>query len=78
MREKWGRGGGLLSGRWRAFTRTLLLKSAYGRKEINLKNTNKSSSIFSFRGPQSNEVSSSQVLTLDLVQSLHVADEETG
>lgn len=62
----------------RIFMRMLLLKSAYRRKQTNLKSTNKSRSMSSFQGPQSSDVSCNDVLTLDLGQSPHVADIETG
>lgn len=58
--------------------RMLLSRSAYRRKQTNLKNTNKSRSMSSFQGPQSSDVSCNDVLTLDLGQSPRVADIETG
>lgn len=62
----------------RIFMRMLLLRSAYRRKQTNLKNTNKSRSMSSFQGPQSSDVSCNDVLTLDLGHSPRVADIETG
>lgn len=74
---KVGRKGFYVRG-WRVVIRMLLLKSAYRRKQTNLRHTNKSSSRPSIAQPHINQVARKDVLALGLVQPPQVADVETG